>query len=68
MRNRLIGVLAIVAGAVDYATFDVLAWAALAGGGWIGFVLMAPSALLSTSFALLLASVEVPLYRKALHH
>jgi protein-S-isoprenylcysteine O-methyltransferase Ste14 len=55
----------LVAGAIDYATFHVLAWAAIAGGGWIGFLLMAPSGLLSTAFALQLASARLPLFRRA---
>jgi protein-S-isoprenylcysteine O-methyltransferase Ste14 len=53
------------AGAVDYSTVHVLAWAALAGGGWTGFVLMAPAALLSTVLALDLAAERLPLYRRA---
>jgi len=55
----------LVAGAVDYATLDVLAWAAIAGGGWTGFLLMGPSALLTTTFALQLASDRLPVFRKA---
>src|SRR5688572_15632904 len=35
----------LVAGAVDYATLVTLAQSALAGGGWLGFVAMAPAAL-----------------------
>jgi protein-S-isoprenylcysteine O-methyltransferase Ste14 len=54
-----------VAGAIDYATFHVLAWAAIAGGGWNGFLLMAPAALLTTAFALRFASERLPLVRRA---
>jgi len=57
----------LVAGAVDYATLQVLAWSALADGGWLGFVLMAPTALLSTALALDLAAGQLPLFRQAEH-
>ena len=55
----------LVAGATDYATLHVLGWALLAGGGWASFVAMAPCALISTTFALDLASAHVPIYRRA---
>lgn len=55
----------LVAGAMGYATLDVLAWSALAGGGWLSFVMMAPAALLSTVFALTLASEHLPVFRAA---
>jgi protein-S-isoprenylcysteine O-methyltransferase Ste14 len=55
----------LVAGAVDYATLYVLVWAALCGGGWLGFVMMAPSALISTTLALDLAAAQLPLFRQA---
>jgi protein-S-isoprenylcysteine O-methyltransferase Ste14 len=55
----------LVAGAVDYATLVTLAQSALAGGGWLGFVAMAPAALISTSLALRLSEHAVPLLRPA---
>lgn len=55
----------LVAGAVDYATLYVMAWAALGGGGWFGFVAMAPMALVSTALALDLAAQQLPLFRQA---
>jgi protein-S-isoprenylcysteine O-methyltransferase Ste14 len=55
----------LVAGAVDYATLYVLVWAALGGGGWLGFVLMAPTALISTTLALDVAAAQLPLFRQA---
>ena len=55
----------LVAGATDYATFHVLGWALLTGGAWASFLLMAPCALVGTTFALDLASAHVPVYRRA---
>lgn len=55
----------LVAGAVDYATLVTLAGSALAGGGWLGFVAMAPAALVSTSLALRLSEHALPLHRPA---
>jgi protein-S-isoprenylcysteine O-methyltransferase Ste14 len=55
----------LVAGAIDYATIYTIGWAWLANGGWLGVVLMAPAALLTTIFALLVAGEQLPLFRRA---
>jgi protein-S-isoprenylcysteine O-methyltransferase Ste14 len=55
----------LTAGAVDYATVYVLMWSALTGGGWLGFVMMAPTAIVSTTLALDLAAEKLPLFRQA---
>ncbi len=57
----------LVAGSIDTATIHALALAWLAGGGWLGFILMAPAALLSTNWALFLTFDEsaAPLFRRA---
>jgi protein-S-isoprenylcysteine O-methyltransferase Ste14 len=55
----------LVAGAIDYATIYVIGWAWLANGAWLGVVLMAPAALLTTVFALLIAGERMPLFRHA---
>jgi len=53
------------AGGCAYATLHVAAWAWLARGGWLAFLLMAPAALVSVVFVLELASREAPIYRQA---